>query len=119
MKKSTIKWIYELTGRQHEQYSVARKMLRQHFPVSSICRVTQLSSQELDQLKVEIDRQLIAEETLHEIRARQHSHQRQIHLLNTKAIDESQVQQQAPWLLEDDWYLGHRLYQQRLGQSDN
>jgi hypothetical protein len=105
----------KLAGPLPEQYSVARKMLSRRFPASSICRITQLSSAEVETLKQEVNAGTIAPEVLDQLQAKQQNHHREIHLLATKRIDEQQAQQQAPWLFEDDWYLGYRAHQQRLG----
>ena len=89
-------------------------MLSRRFPASSICRITHLSSAELETLKSEVNHASIAQETLDQLQTKQHNHNREVHLLATKKINEKQAQQQAPWLFEDDWYLGWK-HQQRLG----
>jgi hypothetical protein len=113
MQNTSNNLISPLAGSNQEQYSIARKMLSRRFPASSICRITQLSSAEVETLKQE--ESPIAQGTLTQLQSKQHSHHREIHLLATQRIDEQQVQQQAPWLFEDDWYLGYRKHQQRLG----
>jgi hypothetical protein len=115
MKNTRNKLTSSLPGPDQEQYSIARKMLSRRFPASSICRITQLSSAEVETLKQEVNAGAIAQETLDQLQAQQRKHNREIHLLATKRIDEQQAQQQAPWLFEDDWYLGYRAQQQRLG----
>jgi hypothetical protein len=113
MKNTSNKLTSTLAEPNLEQYSIARKMLSRRFPASSICRITHLSSAEVETLKREGSP--IAQATLDQLQAKQQSHHREIHLLATKRIDEHQAQQQAPWLFEDDWYLGYRNHQQRLG----
>jgi hypothetical protein len=111
MKNTSNRLTSTLAG--PEQYSIARKMLRRRFPASSICRITHLSSAELEVLRSEVSPTAIAQETLAQLQTKQHNHNREIHLLATKKIDEKHAQQQAPWLFEDDWYLGWK--HQRLG----
>jgi hypothetical protein len=113
MKNTSSKLISTLAGPEQEQYSIARKMLSRRFSASSICRITQLSNAEIETLRAEVDRTAIAQETLDRLQAKQHNHNREIYLLATKKIDEQQAGQQAPWLFEDDWYLGWK-HQQRL-----
>jgi hypothetical protein len=115
MENTSNKLTSTLAGPDQEQYSIARKMLSRRFPAISICRITQLSRAEVETLKSEANRTAIAQETLDQLQAKQHNHNREIHLLATKKIDEQQAGQQAPWLFEDDWYLGCRNQQQRLG----
>jgi hypothetical protein len=115
MKNTSHKLISPIMEPNQEQYNLARKMLRGRFPASSICRITQLSSAEVETLTRETNPAPIAQEALDQLQAKQHNHHREIHLLATKRIDEQQAQQQAPWLFEDDWYLGYRKHQQRLG----
>lgn len=115
MKNTRNKITNSLSGPAQEQYSIARKMISRRFPASSICRITQLSSAEVETLQQEINAGAIAQDTLDQLHAKQQRHNREIHLLATKRIDEQQAQQQAPWLFEDDWYLGYRTHQQRLG----
>jgi hypothetical protein len=115
MKNTSNKLTRTLMGPDQEQYSIARKMLSRRFPASSICRITQLSSAEVETLKSEVNPTAIDQEILDQLQAKQHNHNREIHLLATKKIDEQQAQQQAPWIFEDDWYLGYRQHQQRLG----
>jgi hypothetical protein len=98
---------------EQEQYSIARKMISRRFSARSICRITQLSNVEIETLKGETTHPAIAQETLAQLQTKQHNHNREIHLLATKKINEKQAQQQAPWLFEDDWYLGWK-HQQRL-----
>jgi hypothetical protein len=112
MKNTSNKRISPLDRPDQEKYSIARKMLSRRFPASSICRVTQLSSAEVETLKGE--GRAIVQATLDQLQAKQQSHHREIHLLATQRIDEQQAQQPAPWLFEDDWYLGCRSHQ-RLG----
>ncbi|NJM46747.1 MAG: hypothetical protein HC860_11815 [Alkalinema sp. RU_4_3] len=115
MKNTDNKLPRSLAGPNQEQYNVARKMLSRRFPASSICRITQLSNAEVETLQQEVNAGAIAQEALDQLQAQQRNHHREIHLLATKRIDEQQAQQQAPWLFEDDWYLGYREQQQRLG----
>jgi hypothetical protein len=112
MKNTSHKLTTDLV--EQEQYSIARKMLSHRFSVGSICRITQLSSVEVETLKSEVNRAAIAQETLDQLQTKQHDHNREVHLLATKKISEKQAQQQAPWLFEDDWYLGWK-HHQRLG----
>jgi hypothetical protein len=115
MKNTSNKLTSTLAGPEQEQYNIARKMLSRRFSASSICRITQLSNAEVETLKSEVDTGAIAQAALNQLQSKQHNHNREIHLLATKKIDEQQVQQQAPWLFEDDWYLGYQKHQHRLG----
>jgi hypothetical protein len=114
MKNTSNKLTSTLAGPEREQYSIARKMLSRRFSDSSICRITQLSNAEVETLRTEVDRTAIDQEALDQLQAKQHNHNREIHLLATKKIDEQRAGQQAPWLFEDDWYLGWKQ-QQFLG----
>jgi hypothetical protein len=114
MKNTSNRLACALSEPDQEQYNIARKMLSRRFPASSICRITHLSSAEVETLRQEVNRTAIAQEALDQLQAKQRHHNREIHLLATQKIDAQQAQQQAPWLFEDDWYLSYRQHQQRL-----
>jgi hypothetical protein len=117
MKKTNHQSINDPFEPTQEQYTIARKMLSRRFPIGSVCRITQLSIAELEILKHEVDRSTIVQEAISQFSAKTRSNAREIHLLATKKIVEQQVEQQAPWLFEDDWYLGYRAHQQQIDRA--
>ncbi len=103
-----------LTNTNKKSLSIAQKMLRRQFPISSICRVTHLSPEAIKQIQVTMSQDGFPKDMVGETSRKTTELRGEIHLLETKTIVEQQVNEQAPWLMEDDWYLGYRAHQKRL-----
>jgi hypothetical protein len=107
-----------LTSINKKSRSIAQKMLRRQFPITSICRVTHLSLEAIKQIQVTMSQDGFRKDMFGETSRKATELRGEIHLLATKTIVEHQAHEQAPWLMEDDWYLGYRAHQKRLKGVD-